>query len=224
MSTAVSPVHMSAHADRVRNRRQGFAAPGGFHDRLIRFLKAALPMGIGVLAAFMIITPLAPRGEISFLLDRNKVALANDRLRVDDAMYRGNDDEGRPFSVTAGEAVQHRASEPIVRMQQLVARILLSGGPAQLSAGGGNYDIDSDRIAVDDAVRFTAADGYRLVARGVDVDLRNKTVVGRGRVDGAIPAGTFSADRIRADLEARTITLDGNARLRMVPGQLRMPK
>ena len=62
-----------------------------------------------------------------------------------------------------------------------------------------------------------------MVARGVSLDLANKQLVGSGGVDGAIPAGTFSADRLNADLSARTITLTGNARLRMEPGKLRMP-
>ena len=55
-------------------------------------------MGVGVLAALMVITPLSPRGEISFLLDRNKVAVIDNRLRVDNALYRGADEQGRPFS------------------------------------------------------------------------------------------------------------------------------
>ena len=54
-------------------------------------------------------------------------------------------------------------------------------------------------------------------------DLQGRRVVGSGGVTGAIPAGTFSADRIIADLDARTVTLDGHARLLMSPGKLRMP-
>ena len=57
----------------------------------------------------------------------------------------------------------------------------------------------------------------------VSVSLNSKRVAGEGGVTGTIPAGTFSANRLEADLEARTIALVGNARLRMVPGQLRMP-
>ena len=34
---------------------------------------------------------------------------------------------------------------------------------------------------------------------------------------GTVPQGTFSANKLRADLEERTVTLDGNARLRIVP-------
>ena len=206
-----------------RSERQHWAEPGGSHDRMVAFLSRALPMGVGVLAALMVITPLSPRGEVSFLLDRNKVAVINERLRVDNALYRVADNKNRPFSLTAGEAVQRSSAEGIVRMNDVVARLLLDEGPARLVAQGGQYSIDNEIVAVRGPLRLTAADGYRMVARGVSLDLANKQLVGSGGVDGAIPAGTFSADRLNADLSARTITLTGNARLRMEPGKLRMP-
>jgi len=206
-----------------RGERRLWAEPGGSHDRLVAVLARVLPMGVGVLAALMVITPLSPRGEISFLLDRNKVAVIEDRLRVDNALYRGADNQGRPFSLTAGEAVQRSSAEGIVRMNDLVARLLLEEGPARLSAQAGLYDIDEDTVAVTGPMRMIAADGYRMMARDVSVDLETKQLVGAGGVEGAIPAGTFSADRLTADLSARTVTLTGSARLRMEPGKLRMP-
>ena len=210
-------------AAQLRQHRRHFAAPGGSHDKLVRFLARALPMGIGVLAALMIITPLSPRGEVSFLLDRNKVAVVQDRLRVDNALYRGADDKGRPFSLTAGEAVQRSSAEGIVRLDKLIARLLLDDGPARLTAGAGQYDINDEVVAVDGPLSVTAADGYRMIARGVSLDLATKQLTGSGGVEGETPAGTFRADRLSADLSARTVTLSGNARLRMVPGKLRMP-
>ncbi len=208
----------------LRSRRQFFAAPGGSHDRLVRFLAKALPMGVGVVAALMIITPLSPRGEVSFLLDRNKVAQIDERLSVDKAMYRGRDNQGRPFSLLAGEAVQRSGIEGLVRMRDLVAQILLADGPAQLSADGGVYNIDKETVAVAGPVRLTASDGYAMTASGVSVDLKARTMQGDAGVSGEVPAGSFSADTLSADLAARTITLEGNARFTMIPGQLRMPR
>ncbi len=210
-------------AKQRRSLRKHWAEPGGSHDRLVGFLARTLPMGVGVLAALMVITPLSPRGEVSFLLDRNKVAVIDNRLRVDNALYRGADARGRPFSLTAGEAVQRSSAEGIVRMNDLVARLLLDDGPARLIAGAGQYDIDQEVVSVVGPMRMLAADGYRMLARDVSVDLAAKQLTGAGGVEGAIPAGTFSADRLTADLSARTITLTGNARLRMEPGKLRMP-
>ena len=52
-----------------------------------------------------------------------RVAMTQDRFRVSEAMYRGEDSQGRPFTVTAGSAVQSRANEPVVRMERLVALV-----------------------------------------------------------------------------------------------------
>lgn len=210
-------------AAELRSHRQHFAAPGGSHDRTIRFLATALPIGVGIIAALMVITPLSPRGEVSFLLDRNEVAVIDERLRVDNAMYRGQDNRGRPFSLTAGEAVQQSSAEGVVRMEQLEARILLSEGPAIVDAPRGAYNIDDEVMHVEGPLVMQASDGYRMLVNDVSVNLDTKLVEGTGGVSGAIPAGTFSANRLEADLEQRTIALAGNARLRMVPGELRMP-
>lgn len=214
---------MSLQADQIRTRRQKFAAPGGSFDRTVRVLAILLPALMGAVAATMLIAPLSPRGEVSFVLDRNKVAVAEDRLRVDEAVYRGVDDRGRAFALSAGAAVQRSASEPIVRMEDLTARLQLSEGPAALIAPAGQYDLKAERVAVDGLVRFSAADGYRMSASGVSIDLPGRRLIGAGGIEGSIPAGTFRADSMRADLQDRTLTLEGNARLRMVPGRLRMP-
>ena len=190
-------------AKALRGKRQDFATPGGSHDRLVGFLARALPMGVGVLAALMIITPLSPRGEVSFLLDRNSVSVINERLSVDNAMYRGRDDIGRPFSITAGEAVQRSSAEGLVRMQDLMAQLLLDDGPARLSAPGGIYDLNEEVVDVEGTVRLSAADGYSMTATGVSFDLESRTMQGDDGVEGAIPAGTFRGDRMRADLDAR---------------------
>jgi len=210
-------------AKQLRNQRQHFAAPGGSHDRLVTFLGKALPMGVGIVAALMIITPLSPGTEVSFLLDRDKVAMIDERLSVSNAMYRGQDDGGRPFSLTAGEAVQRSSREGIVRMEDMMAQILLRDGPARISSEGGAYDIDAEVMTVDGPLRLSAADGYTMTARGVSVDLQSRVMVGDGRVEGEVPAGTFEADRIEVDIDERKISLRGSARLTMRPGELRVP-
>lgn len=214
---------MTLRADRQRDRRQVFAAPGGSHDRTVRILSVVLPGMIGALVAVMVLAPLSPRGEISFLLDRTKVAMVDDRMRALGAMYRGEDDRGRAFSVTAGSAIQHSASQKIVEMKDVTARMLLDDGPAILIADAGTYDFGQQQIAVPGAVNIQTADGYRMVTQGAGIDLDHRKMVSHGAVEGRIPTGTFSADHFVADLDTRVIRLDGHARLRMVPGKLNMP-
>ncbi|PLK27377.1 LPS export ABC transporter periplasmic protein LptC [Novosphingobium sp. TH158] len=214
---------MTQAADIIRDKRQHLALPGGKHDQVVHWLARVLPAGVGAIVAIMVVAPLFPRGEVSFLLDRNKVAVAKERIRVEGAMYRGEDRKGRPFSVTAGSASQPDASQEVVIMRDLAARILLSDGPAELKATDGAFYYDTNRVEVRGPVDFRAAGGYRLTTSAVTIDLRQQHVTGAGGVAGAIPAGTFSADRIDADLDERTIALSGKARLSMQPGRFAVP-
>jgi lipopolysaccharide export system protein LptC len=99
----------------------------------------------------------------------------------------------------------------------------MADGLAELSANSGEYHFDTEQVVVKGPVQFSAADGYRISTANVAIDLKTRRATGSGGVSGAIPAGTFSAERIVADLGERSVTLEGNARLRMAPGQLRMP-
>lgn len=215
---------MTAGADLLRDRRRAYATPGGPHDRMVRLLFSTLPAGVGVAVAVMVITPMFPRGEVSFLLDRNKVAITRERLQVSDATYRGVDDQGRAFSLQAGQAVQHSAAEPVVQMQQMVARLQLRDGPAEVVAPQGSYDIADEHMAVAGPVRFHTADGYSMVTSSVGIDMKTHQAIGQGGVSGTLPAGTFTANTMALDLTERTVMLQGRARLRMTPSRMKVPQ
>jgi len=211
-------------ADLLRNRRRAKAAPGGAQDRMIRFLFTALPIGVGMITAVMVVSPIFPHGEVSFLLDRNKVAVAKERLAVASATYRGADDKGRAFSLSAGQAVQHSAQEPIVHMRDLQASLAMQDGPAQVQAPSARYNMSNERMDVSGPVRFSQSDGYKMVTSGVQIDLKTQNAVGSGGVTGTVPAGTFSADRMSVNLPERQIILQGRARLRMENKRFVLPR
>lgn len=210
---------MSEVALQIRSDRQIWAAPGGRHDRLIGLLRLLLPMAIGVLAAFLVMAPLTRAGDSSFLLAKDNVALARERLKIEHAEYRGHDSKGRPFALTAQSAVQKSSAEPIVRMTGLAAQIALSDGPARIVADKGRYNMKSEEVALDGPIELRSAGGYALDTANATINLKTRTLNSRGAVEGSAPQGTFSADRMAADLENRTVSLDGHARLRIVPGR-----
>lgn len=211
---------MSDAAREIRSTRQRWAAPGGSHDRTVGVLRVVLPVLIGVLAAFVVVLPLYSGGDVSFLLDKNKVEVAKERLRVQAATYRGDDDKGQPFALSAGSAVQRRASEP-VELNRLAARIALSDGPAQIVAGRGHFDMNSQQVTVDGPIRVDAAGGYRLDTRDATIDLKRGRLQSGGAVTGTVPQGSFSGNRLDADLDNHIVRLDGNARLQIVPRRTR---
>src|SRR3546814_5962259 len=84
------------------------------------------------------------RSEVSFLLAKDKVEVAKERMRVTRAEYRGQDTKGRPFALVAGSAVQKSSAEPIVRMTDLSGAISLDDGPATIDAEHAQYDMDRE--------------------------------------------------------------------------------
>lgn len=212
---------MSEAAVRVRSERQRWALPGGKHDKLIATANAALPVSIGVLAAFLVMAPLTMGGDASFVLDKNKVDIARERMSLQQARYRGTDDKGQPFQLDAGSAVQKSSAEPIVRLNDLAAALRLSDGPARLTAPSGRYDMDDQQVNVDGPISLRAPDDYSLDTSDATVDLKARTLQSNGGVTGTVRQGRFRADRLDADLEDRTVTLRGNARLRIDPAAAR---
>ena len=206
---------MSRLADTQRTARQHWATPGGAHDRMVGLLKKLLPMGVGALAAFLAAAPFTMQNEVSFVLDKKDVDVAGERMKVREALYRGTDSKGRPFSLRAGSAVQKSSRDPVVEMKDLSARLLMSDGAAVLKADQGRYNLDTEQMKIVGPVQFDSAQGYRLTTRDVNVDLRSRNMKSDGRVYGRIPMGPFDADHLQADLNARTVTLVGNARLRI---------
>ncbi len=201
----------------ARTARQIWASPGSSHDRLVTIARIALPTGIGVLAAFLVMAPLTAAGDVSFVLDKNKVEVARERLKIRAAQYRGQDSKGQPFTLDAGSAIQQSSAEPIVHLNALAAQLQLSDGPARIAANTGRYDMDTEKVQLDGPLNFTAANGYDLKTNDATIDMKARTMVSGGAVTGTVPQGRFSADKLHADLEGRTVTLDGNARLRFVP-------
>jgi lipopolysaccharide export system protein LptC len=212
---------MSEAAAKERAFKQDWAVPGSRHDRLIRLAKIGLPSAVGVLIAFLALAPLDREGDVSFILDKNKVDNAPERMRVEEARYVGEDNRGQPFQIVAQRALQQTSDEPIVDIWGMMARLGLSQGPVSIAANKARYDLDVQKVQVQGPVRVTGPDGYQLATSNVMVDLKNRNLASEGRVSGRIELGEFEAGRLKADLGERTVVLDGGARLKIVQGAVR---
>jgi len=211
---------MSAQADLERNYRQRWALPGGRHDRLIRAMRVVLPSIIGLLVAILAFSPFTGQQELSFVLNKDEVNLSRERLRVVEALYRGEDSKGRPFSLRAGSAVQKTSAQPVLDMTSLSGRISLQDGPASIIAQRGSYDLGKETMRVTGPLAVESP-GYDMVASNVELSLKDRTMQSFGPVSGRTKVGTFHAGRLRADLETRIVRLDGGVRLRIEQNAIR---
>ena len=212
---------MSEVASRTRVVKQRWAEPGSLHDALVRWTKIVLPMAVGVLIAVLTLAPLDRKGDVSFILDKKKVENAPERMRVEAARYVGTDDKGQRFVMNAARAVQPSSDMPLVHINGMSALLALPQGPLSIAANTGQYNLDTQQVAINGPVRVAGADGYRLETRDVLVNLKQRRLASQGPVSGQMRLGQFQAGQLKADLGSRTVVLDGGARLKIVQGAVR---
>jgi lipopolysaccharide export system protein LptC len=220
MSDAVSPD--AGRRERAVKRR--WARPGSAHDWLVGFFKIVLPLGVGAVLAYLLLSPLSKTKENSFLLDKKKVDVAHERLKTQSAEYRGVDDQGRPFTVQAQRAVQPTSASPLVNVTGMAAQMQLKEGPGTVHADQGQYNIDKQQMQVEGPVHVQAANGYKLETRDVLVDLNTHKVTGSRGVEGSTNVGTFSAQNLDSDIRNKSVVLTGRAHLHIAQGALRGKK
>ena len=129
--------------------------------------------------------------------------------------YRGEDSKGRSFSILAERAVQRTSNSPVVELTKIDARLVMHEGIATVTAPVGRYDLEAERLNVSGPVVFRRPDGFALETADVTVNLPTRKVTSVGRANGRVPLGSFSADRLDADVETRVVTLSGGVKMRI---------
>lgn len=199
-------------------QRQRAALPGSRHDTVMALLKWLLPaLALAVLAT-IVIWPLTKVSEFSFLLAKDKVAMAAERLRIDNAVYRGETEKGEAFVISARGAVQRSSAVAIVELTALQATLAMVEGPAKVMAPSGRYFIETDRLQVAGPVRLDSAAGYTLDSATIDIDLNTREVTSAQPLTGTLPIGSFRAGNFKGDIQGRKLVLDGGTHLRIRQG------
>jgi lipopolysaccharide export system protein LptC len=185
----------------------------------MRFLKVVLPAGVGLLLAYLLLSPLSKEKEISFLLDKNKV---DGPRAAEDSGGRISrlDDEGRAFSIDAGPSGAGEIERPGRRHRRNGGAHPARRGPATITA--------------DRAATIWTAEGRRARARSCSppptatgsrpaTSPSTSTAISRQRrrsrgQDAARPLHRRAHDRRSASAAG---VLTGRARLHIEQGGLR---
>lgn len=193
--------------------------PGGPRDVVIAAAKWVLPIASFILLVALIILPLSATQEFSFLLSKDNAARAGERMRMEEATYRGETLRGEPFEIVAKSGVQRTSTVPVVVLTGLSARLEQLQGPATVTAPRGQFFIEENRLLVDGPVVARSASGYSLDGNAIDVNISTNQVSTTQPVAGTLPMGTFRADSFTADIQGREVRLDGGVKLRITPNR-----
>ncbi|HWQ85242.1 LPS export ABC transporter periplasmic protein LptC [Brevundimonas sp.] len=159
-------------------------------SRRVHLLRRILPVAIIVLAG----------GTVSWIVlrsvmsDVERKAGTSREVRLDSAMFHGQDAEGRSFMIGAKSAVR----DPQTGQFRLIGpalRLNLGGRKVTtLTADGGVYNETAKSVTIGPNVRISdGGSGFTLVTPEAVVDTATGVVTGSKGVQGSGPLGTVSA-------------------------------
>ncbi|MDO9589422.1 MAG: LPS export ABC transporter periplasmic protein LptC [Brevundimonas sp.] len=184
--TDPADTHAQEDEARVAATARAFRA----RSRRVHLLRRVLPVAIVVLAG----------GSLSWIVlrsvmsDVERKAGTSNEIRLDAAMFHGQDAEGRSFVVGARSAIRDPETGRF-RLEGPALRLNLGGRKVTtLTADGGVYDETARTVTIGPNVRISdGGSGFSLVTPEAVVDTATGVVTGSKGVQGAGPLGTVNA-------------------------------
>lgn len=204
-------VDLPAPPHRPSARSAGWAA----RRYLVRALKRVLPAAAILLLAAIALWPHLQGADearrFTFRLGGN---LLNEPMRMRDARFRGIDELGRPYTITASQAIQLPGTEEKIDLTDPKGDITMQDGAwVLLQAAHGIYRREQGLLDLDQGVVLNHDSGYEVRTERATVDLKAQTARGDRPVEGQGPFGTIEGTGFEAMEGGKVIIVTGPATL-----------
>ncbi len=158
-------------------------------------LKKLLPV---VAAALLVALVLAPSlrtgvGANRVIYHVNTVSGDNAASRMQDAKYHGTDQQGQPFTITAGDAVE-QGSDNVSLTAPEGDITLKSGAWLMLKSNTGTFHQKSKKLGLEGNVTLYRNDGTVMNVAKADIDLHAGSAQSSSPVQVQGPFGTLNAE------------------------------
>jgi lipopolysaccharide export system protein LptC len=203
---------------RSQSRRVGFgqiSAATGFHTRLVRVLKLALPVIAGALVLLVAAWPHLNQRDDRFKIGVSNVSLEEAAtVRMVKPRFTGLDAANRPFVLTADDATQMQGDSNVVQLQLPKGDVTLTDGTwVALTGESGNYYKDLQVLDLFGHVNMFHDAGYEFRTQTARFELNASKAEGNDPVEGQGPFGTINAQGFRIIDKGAIVHFLGKSRL-----------
>lgn len=196
------------------------------YTRFVRLMKYLLPTLAAGLILLLALWSQIRIDEGRFRIGMTEVAPVEiDRLSMANPRFEGIDDKNRPFTVTAEQAMQVKEDDNLIDLTRPQADMTMEDGTwVALSADGGRYERDNERLALEGGVSLFQDRGYELHTDRITVDFRSGTAESNAPVIGQGPVGELQGEGLRLLDKGETIQLLGKSQLIFHPDRDEAPE
>jgi len=182
-------------------------------SRLIHFFRRALPAAIVIVAAALLLWVVGK----SVWSNMTGLKADGSEVRVTNARFYGQDDQGRSFVIGAREAVRRDArTQTVTLMEPSLTLNNAQNKPTKAAAKRGSYDQKGERVLLDGGVSVSdAGSGFEFRTERTVIDTRTGVISGDSAVSGRGPIGEISASSYAIYDQGSRMTFKGGVKARI---------
>jgi len=201
LAESLNPLAASKPAIAWIERQRATVTDVQRYTRFVGIMKRALPMAAAALLAAVLAYSLQPRlqNNKNMAITFQKLHINND-LMMTKPRLTGVDGNGKPYVVTAEDAIQDPHNTKRAQLHKVEADMTLKTGEwVNLTSTRGLLDDAKQMLWLAGIIDVYSDNGYEMHTTVANIDLATGDVFGNRYVRGLGPFGTFYADKFKID-------------------------
>lgn len=188
------------------------------YSAFVLAMRYALPITAVFLLGLVVVWPLVSGRQDGFRVTYASISQVDGSLRMINARYMGTDTGGRPYTITAAEAIQDENDEERVTLKTIAGDTFLEGGSwTTVTANEGLYVRAANTLDLKGNVSVYSDKGHELHTEEATLNLNDGTGMGNRPVHGQGPLGLIEGDRFTVSEGGATLLLNGNVKATIFP-------
>src|SRR5580704_14497029 len=191
------------------------------HSRRVRILRLAMPAGLLVAAALVLVAArLDPLRMLAKLpVDFGSLVVSGTKITMQQPRLSGFTRDSRPYELTARAAAQDITKPDTIELQGIHGKTEMPDKAVfELSADGGVYDSKAEMLTLRQNIIFKSTSGFEVHLNEAVVDVHSSNVVSEKPVEVRMQQGTINANRMEVTESGDVIRFGDGVTMRLSSG------
>jgi len=187
------------------------------HTGRVRFLRIALPLTAVFILSVVLGAYFWSQASLPSISIQS-AGIENGKMVMRNPQINGVDEQQRPFSLVASEAITDPAVPSQVEFKQIDAQLPMEEGVfANILAGTGFYDSEAKTLKLGETVDIKTDDGMSMTLQDADVDIDSGSLLTANPVSILTEQARISADSFTVENNGETVIFERRVRMTIYP-------